>query len=366
MLLLALFAPSAQAAEALPDPWPNDAYPGPALHIPDPDVDFLMTGGFGNSAYIWVGDFNGDGITDVASAMGAVGRIAESRGNDTWVTVDHDTRSPYWGHASYARVGDFDGDGKDDFISVEGDDIVIRRASEGFAMARFDVPGGWGEAAMTRVGDFDGDGNDDYATIRPTAVHVHLARFAASGDFDSQPWAVTDWWGQPGYTFVGDFNGDGRDDIATAQYGNVRVRLSTGSGFTDETWTVPANWGAGHSSFVGDFNGDGKDDIVSVQNDFINENQSTGSGFIQRRSGAIKAKGEYLMVGDFDGDGRDDVASPAGDVVRIYARREGDDRLHLAEEWQAPNNWGATYLTWAGELRCGVRRTPAGDVEQDP
>ncbi len=82
--------------------------------------------------------------------------------------------------------------------------------------------------------------------------------------FDTQTWTVPNAWGGSGYTWAGDFNGDGKTDIASANGGSIYVHLSTGSGFDNQTWTVPSAWGGSGYTWAGDFNGDGKTDIASA------------------------------------------------------------------------------------------------------
>ncbi len=127
---------------------------------------------------------------------------------------------------------------------------------------------------------------------------------------------------------VGDFNGDGRDDIVTRglcgtpSEGCWRVQLSTGSGYT-----APQNWGNGayfssettdFGVIVGDFNDDGRDDIVyrgfcGFQQKCWRVQLSTGSGFL---NGVNWGNGAYfspesddfgVVSGDFNDDGRDDI-----------------------------------------------------------
>src|SRR5438046_12788 len=62
---------------------------------------------------------------------------------------------------------------------------------------------------------------------------------------------------------IGDFNGDGKNDLAVANNGanNVSILLGTGLG----TFGVPANFSVGsgpESVVIGDFNGDGKSDLA--------------------------------------------------------------------------------------------------------
>src|SRR2546425_96128 len=62
---------------------------------------------------------------------------------------------------------------------------------------------------------------------------------------------------------VGDFNGDGKLDLAVANYDSTTVSVLLGNG--DGTFQTAQNFGAGGSpAFVaaGDFNGDGKLDLA--------------------------------------------------------------------------------------------------------
>ena len=73
---------------------------------------------------------------------------------------------------------------------------------------------------------------------------------------------------------MGDFNGDGKDDLAKAFTDNglasmdVDVHLSTGSGFGIQRWTTRQGgfWDA-QQWLAGDFNGDGKDDLAKAFTD---------------------------------------------------------------------------------------------------
>ena len=74
-------------------------------------------------------------------------------------------------------------------------------------------------------------------------------------------WAPTDWH----VVGAGDFNGDGRDDILwRSDSGALSNWLGTASGgwiYNDAnaSATVPTSW---HIASIGDFNGDGRDDIL--------------------------------------------------------------------------------------------------------
>lgn len=111
--------------------------------------------------------------------------------------------------------------------------------------------------------------------------------------------------------YVGDFNGDGRDDLAGYQTGvGTLVHLSSGLSFNANTYWSTADTGGGTAFFVGDFNGDGRDDLGRRMSDGTFETmQSTGSSF---SAPALLATRNLLptydlQVGDFDGDLSADV-----------------------------------------------------------
>jgi hypothetical protein len=120
----------------------------------------------------------------------------------------------------------------------------------------------------------------------------------------------------PRGTVVGDFNRDGKLDIATfdvSKDGSTRVVVMLGNG--DGTFQAPVSYLAGQdtSSFeVGDFRGDGRLDLA-----FANPNQNAvgilpGNGdgtFAPARSINVGFRPENIALGDFNGDGKLDIAA---------------------------------------------------------
>ncbi|MEU8234089.1 VCBS repeat-containing protein, partial [Actinoplanes sp. NPDC048967] len=131
---------------------------------------------------------------------------------------------------------------------------------------------------------------------------------------------------------VGDFNGDGKDDIATFTRGaaaDVYVALSTGSSFagTGVKWHDLFAVGTELPS-VGDFNHDGKDDIVTFTRGAAADVYvalSTGSSFAGtgvRWHNFFAVGTEIPGTGDFTGDGRDDIVTfTRGAAADVYVAR---------------------------------------------
>jgi len=175
------------------------------------------------------------------------------------------------------------------------------------------------------MGDVNGDGAMDLLTSDGSGTwKVCLGGTSA---FTCQNWTG------PANTarsaLYGDFNGDGLMDIAippAAGATDWNVCLSTGSSFSCSTWTGVSVGTNANYYLVGDFNGDGRDDIIAV--DRFNRYggsklcQSTGSGFQGGTCSAYNVA-DYIDVttgdfetgpriasrgaGDFNGDGRNDL-----------------------------------------------------------
>lgn len=180
-------------------------------------------------------------------------------------------------------VGDFDGDGLDDIVTFlrsaypaqEGDVYVARNTGTGaFAFA-----GLWNGffcigSEIPAVGDFNGDGRDDIATFVPASGKVWVSLSSGTSFCVGREWYDTTAFGPFLYSgevpLVADFNADGLADIATCTRGSfadVYVSLNTGRNFASATL-----W---HSNFcpgaaipkAGDCDGDGRADLVCFVRD---------------------------------------------------------------------------------------------------
>jgi FG-GAP-like repeat len=231
-----------------------------------------------------------------------------------------------------------------------GDPVKIRTAS-GDQVA-------FGKDSVVVGGDINGDRADELIRftqrarngVGPAPVDVAMNDPADNPD---KGWRSSVW-----HTFfslkgevplVGDFNGDGKDDIVTfvqkqQKYANgtpigpapVWVSLSNGSRFgTSRIWHTFFSL-KGEVPLVGDFNGDGKDDIVT----FVQKQQKSANGtpigpapvWVSLSNGSrfgtsriwhtfFSLKGEVPLVGDFDLNGRDDIATFLHDRVSGPAGR---------------------------------------------
>jgi hypothetical protein len=105
---------------------------------------------------------------------------------------------------------------------------------------------------------------------------------------------------------VGDFNGDGKLDLAVADYGSSSVSVLLGNG--DGSFQAQRTFAAGnypHSLAVGDFNGDGHLDLATSTGKILLGN---GDGTFQAPTTFAAVGGSAVAVGVFTGDGDLDLA----------------------------------------------------------
>ena len=120
---------------------------------------------------------------------------------------------------------------------------------------------------------------------------------------------------------LGDFNGDGKIDIAVTAWNVIEVSLGNGDGSFQAPLKSSINFLMGYHAFVGDVNGDGKLDLAMddtgnsrVYVAFGNGGGTFSGGFIRGFSGNANS----LVVTDLTCDGKADLAVAVGDAVNVY------------------------------------------------
>ena len=166
--------------------------------------------------------------------------------------------------------------------------------------------------ADVAVGDFNYDGRPDLAAVSTTNDRVELLLQTREGELE--PAAPVPVGNAPELLAVADFNADGRDDLAVANYldHDVSVRLGTGNATFRATTDIQL--GAFPSALVvGDFNNDAHDDLATAVQELTGNRQQIFVSLGAGDGGFPAAKtlprdAEGLVVGDFNSDAIEDLA----------------------------------------------------------
>ena len=290
-----------------------------------------------------VGDFTGDGRADLAVANQGDSFVSLLLGKGDGTFQPQVTYTV--GESPDGIVaGDFTGDGRTDLAVANGDNTVSVLLGNGdgtFQMTQQSATGSNPYAVVT--GDFNGDGRLDLATANAGTNTISILLGNNDGTFQTQkeftvglPPAETDGtllpWPIEAISMVaGDFNGDGRLDLAVAGEGvaksgkdivpgNVSLLLGDGDGTFQSPMPVTApEFLFPYSLVRGDFNGDGKLDLAFIDGGstpFGGTVPASVDVLLGNGDGTFQAPHRYvvggypcdLVAGDFTGDGKLDLA----------------------------------------------------------
>ncbi len=206
-------------------------------------------------------------------------------------------------------------------------------------------------AAVEPVGDFNGDGREDQLIFDETTRALNVAvGAAASGNYDVESWGVMLSEVSINSTFfVGDFNGDGRDDLLIKSGSAYHLAISDGTVFVVQSAALPTTWNA-NTIYTGDFDGDGSDEILggTASNAWSVAHYRDALGLTTAvatpsLNGFAPAFQQFFQ--DVNRDGRKDVITRASGsspwMVRLAgAGTDGSINFTAAADWSAWIGYG--------------------------
>ncbi len=235
---------------------------------------------------------------------------------------------------------------------------------------------GFGVASQElKIGDFDGDGKDDLLIwnkgVNQSDSKYYVSLSNGINEFKT-PWP-SEWLNNFGDNsnelHIGDFNGDGRDDLLIRDNNQSKfyVMLSNGKKFVQSSKLLwEEGFGVASQELkIGDFNGDGKDDLL-IWNKGVN--QSDSKYYVSLSNGIDEFKGAWpslwlsnfgvvgqeLKIGDFNGDDKDDLL--------IWNKSDSKFFVALSNGVEFPYS---SDTLWEEGFGTGVQELKIGDFNRD-
>ncbi|MFK7897960.1 MAG: N,N-dimethylformamidase beta subunit family domain-containing protein [Myxococcota bacterium] len=285
--------------------------------------------------------------------------LPASSAYDTWYLTGEPgeiaTLSGAQGWSSYDRyprmLADLDGDGRSEIVGFGFNTVFIRGLESSISFAGgglMTVADGWpSQDQYPRVfGDVDGDGRDDLVGFHETETTVLLSTGAAFTFAESfAAFSVADGWTtyDSAPRFLGDWDGDGREDLIGSKNGEIWVSISTPSGFAPAYlaglgFDPASGWTSAdlYPRAVGDITGDQRADLIGfgqlevlarpsdgvAVGASVNLSQLGLSG-MTRDAGFDLQSTHPRFIADMNGDGLEDIIGIREENILVQLRVPG-------------------------------------------
>jgi hypothetical protein len=297
--------------------------------------------GVPSSYSVAIGDFNGDGKLDLADAANNL-QVFLGNGDGTFQPPANYLVGT---GALFVATADLNGDGKLDLAVADESGLYVLM---GNGDGTFQTPVLYTTACIpifVTAGDFNGGKATDLLVTYGSGNCGYVSVFLGNGDgtFQQTPVNTAPSY-DPAAVGVGDFNHDGRLDIAVAeQFGTtsqVEIMLGNGNG----TFSAGQTYAVGSfptSVAVADFRSDGKLDLaVATLYGVTNVLLGNGDGTFQANGTIPTPDADWVLSADFNNDGKPDLAVATQGIVGVpsginVATGNGDGTFQAPEFFPA-------------------------------
>lgn len=269
---------------------------------------------------IAVADFNGDGIADLAVANFGSNTVTVLRGNGSGGFTQFRGSPVAAGFSPQSvTVGDFNSDGIPDLAVADftGNNVtVLLGDGTGLFAADPGSPFPVGSRPVSvAAADFNGDGTTDLAVVNQSSNSVTVLLGDGFGGFSQAPGSPFATGSHPISVVAGDVNRDGSPDLIVANYNSKTLSIFVNDRSAVFTQSVNSPVGVGGNPeqvVTGDFNGDGILDVATANlQGTTSLLRGNGQGKFTLAPGsplAVSTRASSLAVADFNADGVTDLA----------------------------------------------------------
>jgi uncharacterized protein YjdB len=299
-------------------------------------------------------DIDGDGMPDIAVVNSTSNTFSVLRNTSSPGALSFDAHVDFATASNPACIaaGDLDGDGKPDVVIANGNSdkisVYLNTSTPGSvsftAKTDYLVPN---KPLSVIIGDIDGDGKADIATANRNAGSISVLRntcdpgsisFDARIDYavGSDPYEVT----------MGDLDGDSKNDLVVANSGSNSISFfrntSSAGTISFEAKFDTSGLNAPYSVEIGDLDDDGKPEVVvtnysgATASVFRNIGSPGTVSFAAKTEFVINGGGFNIALGDIDGDGKADMAASniGGSRVVVLLNTSSAGSLSFANKMQ--------------------------------
>jgi hypothetical protein len=297
---------------------------------------------------LFSGDLDNDGDVDLAAANETDSTISVLANGGAGAFQLLATPFPTGDYPTGGTLADFNRDGFADVVTADyhGDSVsVLLNTGDGTLAPKATYPTVDGaETSNLAVGDLDNDGNLDVIATNPMASSVSEFLGRADGTLAPPidvPVGITG-GSVPYSAAIGDFDGNGDNDVAIADEvsGTIIVRLGNGDGTLQAEVAYPVGGARSYILITRDVNLDDKLDLICA---------NRGSSNVS------------VLIGRGDGTFRRAIVSPTGDNTGPYSVAVADFNLDSVPDVITANFGNFVRSTGSASVLLGI-----GDGSFDP